>query len=82
MTMLSRAANARDTGPQVFPTTSLRVRKWYLLLAIGWKIHSDARYTGRVSNNRHRTSIIDYSDLPLGGVATIPDNVRLYIFFN
>lgn len=74
MTMPSRAANVRDTGPQVFPTTSLRVRKWYLLLAIGWKIHSDARYMEYVSYNRHRTSIIDYFDLPFGAVATILDN--------
>jgi len=35
MTMAGGAANARDTGPQVLPTTSLRVRKWYLLVAIG-----------------------------------------------
>jgi len=35
MTMAGRAANARDIGPQVLPTTSLRVRKCYLLLAIG-----------------------------------------------
>jgi len=80
--MPSRAANVRDTGPQVFPTTSLRVRKWYLLLAIGWKIHSDARYMERVSYNRHRTSIIDYFDLPLEGVATILDNAYLHIFLN
>lgn len=79
--MPSRAANVRDTGPQVFPTTSLRVRKWYLLLAIGWKIHSDARYMGRVSYNRHRTSIIDYSDPSLEGAATIPDNVHFTYFF-
>jgi len=44
MTMPSRTVNVRDTEPQVFQTTVLCVRKWYLLLAIG------RNSLGRVSN--------------------------------
>lgn len=47
MTMLGRAANVRDTGPQVFPTTSRFVfgNGIYYYRLVG--IHSDARYISR-----------------------------------